>query len=490
MDKYNENIEVFALTDCHQEARKLCSLFSGIMRRVPPKGRNTLICDSGDLFKGIYDKELCVESYLELRRCLPEAKIVLAVGNNDFGFNRSDLFFLQNSAKRFNQANIHVLCANLFNIKTGAYPKWVDPYILLNINNKKVLVTSFCISYIKLQRYGLQLINPKDAFARLENAIKHIAPDLFIVLNHDLLPSSLELWDLSQKLNINIDLLIGGHEHSPVLPIADKHIYYPQAFCRNMLHFSFSKQNAGVKLDAMETIGCKDESVDCVFAARIEDFENKSGLTVPVAASVLDLERSYSDPGALGTFVADQMKIAAKTKIAMISTGYMTHALRYEAGKMLTMYNIERAFSAEVVLQKVVITAAQLKAILDNALRNRYTSRSGNTRFLQCSGNMAVECRRTENDLGEVTQIIINGEPLLNAQGKPLHQDELISCALDPFIGAGEQGFDVLRSVDKETIMRDNQLVKIKDLFIRAIREAPQHYKPGSSYPAFRLTDV
>ena len=74
MDTQDNNINLFALTDCHQEARKLCQLFSGIIHRAPQNGKNTLICDCGDLFKGIYDSNLCVESYLKLRQKLPEPK--------------------------------------------------------------------------------------------------------------------------------------------------------------------------------------------------------------------------------------------------------------------------------------------------------------------------------------------------------------------------------------------------------------------------------
>ena len=148
-----ENINIFALTDCHQEARKLCTLFSLIEKNTFENGKNTLICDCGDLFKGIYDRRLCVESYLKLRESLPEAKIVFALGNNDFGFNQENLNYLKETASVFHKANIHVLCANLFEDGSLKRPKWVDPYILLEIGGKKILVTSFCINYIKLQKW-------------------------------------------------------------------------------------------------------------------------------------------------------------------------------------------------------------------------------------------------------------------------------------------------------------------------------------------------
>ncbi|MBR1601407.1 MAG: 5'-nucleotidase C-terminal domain-containing protein [Alphaproteobacteria bacterium] len=486
----DNNIDIFALTDCHQEVRKLCCLFSGIIRRAPKNGKNTLICDCGDLFKGIYDRNLCVNSYLELRKQLPEAKIVVAVGNNDFGFNNEQFDFLVQTAKRFNQANIHLLCANVVEIDSEKYPKWVDPYILLEIGNKKILVTAFCFNLMKMQRYGLKMLDISETFINLQETIKHIAPDAFIILNHALLPSSLELCEIADKFGTSIDLLIGGHEHSILAPIPDKRIYYPQAFSRTMLKFSLNLNNHHSSLILDEEIESKKEALLPNFAPEIDKFEQKSGLTIPVAKSVLNLTRDYSNPCPLGTFVADLIKKAAKTQIAFISTGYMTHALRYEKDKILTMYNIERAYSAETMIQTAEIRADELKAIFNNALRIRYTQRYGNTRFLQCSQNVTIVCSKADNNEAVVKQIIINGEELFDINGKPKHSDETISCAFDPYIGSGELGFDVFRSLSKDTLMKDGQLIKVKDVFIQGIKEAEKKYKPGSSYPSFKISDI
>lgn len=491
MMKTQENyIDIFALTDCHQEARKLCNLFSGVIRRAQTNGKDTLICDCGDMFKGIYDKELCVNAYVQLRKKLPEAKIVIAVGNNDFGYDSASFNFLIKTAKRFHQANIHLLCANVIDLKTHKYPQWVDPYILLEMNGKKILVTAFCFNMMKMHRYGLQMLNITESFIKLQETIKHIAPDAFIVLNHALLPSSLELYDASQKYGINIDLMIGGHEHSILEPIADKRIYYPQAFSRTMLHFKMNLKNQPTDLSLSETIIANQEQLNPLFAASLDEFEQKAGLNVPVARSTLNLTRDYSNPCALGTFIADLMRKAAKTQIAMISTGFMPHALRYEKDKILTMYNVERAYSAETSLQTVNLHSSDLKTIFSNSLRTRYTQRYGNSRFLQCSQNITIYCEKSENNEAVIHQIIVNGEKLFDEEGNALHPEETISCAIDPYIGSGELGFDILRQLPKETLIKDNQLVKIKDIFLNGIKEAPKKYSEGYDYPSYKIIDV
>lgn len=490
MDTQDNNINLFALTDCHQEARKLCQLFSGIIRRVPQNGKNTLICDCGDLFKGIYDRNLCVESYLKLRQKLPEAKIVMALGNNDFGFNAESFNFLKQTIKRFNQANIHVLCANLRDIDTNSYPQWVDPYILLEINNRRILVTAFCVNYIRLQKYGLYLENIPDAFLRLKETIRYIQPDACIVLNHALMPSSLELRCLAGTHDIPLDLIIGGHEHAPLEPDVVNHIYYPSAFSRDALCFNmqfFANKRCSVNLT--EVINCKKEDTLPSFLPNIEAYENAVGLNTPIAPSILNLERQYADPCAIGSFIADLMRTAAHADLGLISTGYIVHALRYDKDKILTHYNVERAFSAKTPLQTVTIHSEDLRNIFNNALRYRYVLLSGNTRFLQASQNLTIVCERRPDNTGVVHQIYLNNEPLFDDDGKPLHPEDNIVCAVDPFIGAGELGFETFKAYPKETLMKNNLLIYIKDLFIKAIREAPKKYTEGSSYPSYKIID-
>ncbi|MBR3502142.1 MAG: metallophosphoesterase [Alphaproteobacteria bacterium] len=289
MTDTNKNINIFALTDCHQEARKLCALFSQIKENTFERGKNTLICDCGDLFKGIYDRQICVDSYLKLRSSLPEAKIVLALGNNDFGFNQEGLNFLINTASVFNKANIHVLCANLFEDGSNKRPKWVDPYILLEINGRKFMVMSFCINYIKLQKFKLKLSDIAETFAGLTETIKHISPDALIVLNHSTYDSSLKISELAEKAGINIDLIIGGHEHSPIEPNAEKHIYYPQAFSKNMLKFIYNTGEKNVKYSA-EFLS-KGIKLAAEYSAEIEEYEKKSGLNIEVAKTQLIWKR-------------------------------------------------------------------------------------------------------------------------------------------------------------------------------------------------------
>ena len=59
--------KIYALTDSHQESSNLSKLLSTIYLREKNSKEPFLILDCGDLFKGIYDKDLSVNAYLKIK---------------------------------------------------------------------------------------------------------------------------------------------------------------------------------------------------------------------------------------------------------------------------------------------------------------------------------------------------------------------------------------------------------------------------------------
>ena len=106
-------INIYAITDSHQESRNLSRLLSGIYNDRKDSDEPFLVLDGGDLFKGIYDKNLSVNAYLKLKELLPQAQIFITLGNNDFGFKKADFEYLKNTIEKFENAGINVVCANI-----------------------------------------------------------------------------------------------------------------------------------------------------------------------------------------------------------------------------------------------------------------------------------------------------------------------------------------------------------------------------------------
>ena len=484
------NIDVYALTDCHQEARRQCCLFTEILSRVSPNSQNTLICDGGDLFKGIYDRQLCVDDYLKLKKLRPNIHIVLGLGNNDFGFNLENFNYLKNTVKIFEESNIHVLCANLIDLETQKQPDWIKPYICLNIDCKKILVTAFCINQVRLQRYGISLTDSVQAFQALEPIIKTTAPDGLIIINHALMPDSQKLFTTAEKLGIDVHLIIGGHEHLAIESDPHKNIYYPQAYNKDMLHLQLNFEHlSSPSVKFVERIECTHCTPDKNLIKPIEDFEQKVGLNVPIARSTFNLEKRYTEPCSIGTFITNHMRDAAQADIGLLSTGYICRPLQYQKDKILTKYDIERSFSSNVPLQIVKADTSVLLSIFNNAVKNRYNPYSNNTRFLQCSDNIKIVCFKDSKNTGKVRQVYINNQPLLTQNGQILDKEKIFSCAIDPFIGAGELGFDAFSSLEKKTLMFEGKTLTIKNIFIKALKDAENEHGETTTYPCFQIID-
>ena len=225
---------IYALTDSHQESRNLSQLLSGIYQLEKSNNDKFLVLDAGDIFKGIYDKDLSVNAYLKIKELLPQAQIFLTLGNNDFGFKKSDFEYLKNTIKKFENAEIHMICANILDSKTQEKPNWIDTHKIIELDNQKVLITGFCLNNSCAKKFGYDLISAEESY---DNLIKTINEDYdkIIVLNHHWYTYSKALKDFAPE----IDLIIGGHEHAPIVPDYENNIFYPLSYARTLFKMDF-----------------------------------------------------------------------------------------------------------------------------------------------------------------------------------------------------------------------------------------------------------
>ena len=102
------------------------------------------------------------------------------------------------------------------------------------------------------------------------------------------------------------------------------------------------------------------------------------------------------------------------------------------------------------ILKKIEISTAELKQVFENATINRMYRDRGNSRFVQCSQNITITGKKyPETKTYKIIQININGEDLLDENQNPINPDRKFSCTIDPYIGSGEQGFEVLKTFRK-----------------------------------------
>lgn len=474
---------IYAITDSHQESNNLSRLLSGIYTYEHNNNVPFLILDCGDLFKGIYDKDLSVNAYLKIKELLPVAQIFITLGNNDFGFNKKDFEYLKSTIQQFKKAGINVICANLKNTINGKFDELTPQYKIININNTKILITGFCVNNSCAKKFGYELTQPVETF---NNLIENISEDFdkIIVLNHHWYADSKNFKEASSK---NIDLIIGGHEHSPIAPDYENNIFYPYSFARSLYRMSIED-----KIDNIEQIFIENINFIPEFETPIQEYEEKTKLKKPITKRVLNLTKCYSDPCPLGTFISDKMKEAGNTDIAFHSTGFTMYPLRLEDSRVISKYDLDKVLCATSSIEKIEISIDELKKVFENATVNRMNKTRGNSKFVQCSQNIKITGKANPlTNSYSIIQLEINGEKLLDENQKPIQPERKFTCTIDPYIGAGEQGFEVLKNIPKTKILQEGKEVKINELFYDAVKKSEIDFaKYGSNYPSFVLIDL
>lgn len=476
---------IYALTDTHQECRNLCRIFSEILRDNDSK-LPFLLLDGGDLFKGIYDKDLCVSTYLKFKKLLPNSLFFLTIGNNDFGFNEKDFEYFKNTVKIFENSGIKIVCANMKSLETGDYCDFIKRYEIANINGKKFLITGFCLNTSIIKNFGYEFESAPECFVKLIKQEVKEDYDYIIVLNHHWVDYSKKLKDYAKQNGINIDLIIGGHEHSKKEADYLNNIFYPHAFARSYYKFGFDE-----KITNVQEFACSGVDILPEFEYDLLNYEEKTELYKPLCKRVLNLFKYYSEPCALGTFISDNMCRVAKTDIAFHSTGFTMYPLKTEDSDVITKYDFEKVICAPTPIVKIDINIAQLKQVFENATLNRMYKNNGNARFVQCSQNIEITGKGDKiNNTYKIIQIKINGEKLLDEYQNPI-DTRIYTCATDKFIASGEQGFEVLKNIPYKIVYDEfGAEIPINKLLYNSLLLAQEKYPPNSEYPTFSLTDL
>ena len=471
---------IYALTDSHQESRNLSLALSGIYQFEKDHHDKFLILDAGDIFKGIYDKNLSVNAYLKIKELLPQAQIFLTLGNNDFGFKKSDFEYLKDTIKKFKNTEIHMICANILDSKTQERPNWIDTHKIIELDNQKILITGFCLNNSCAKKFGYDLISAEESY---DNLIKTIDEDYdkIIILYHHWYTYSKALKNFAPE----IDLIIGGHEHSPITPDYENNIFYPLSFARTLFRMDFGKNIENIK-----QIEVNEFSFTPEFERPIIEYEKATNLKTPIAKRVLNLTKKYSDACPLGTFISDAMRKTGNTDIAFHSTGFTMYPMRLEDSEFITKYDIDQVICAESTIEKIEITSAQLKEVFENTTIFRMHKDRGNQKFLQCSQNMSIQGKHFRNKEYKIVQITINGENLLDKNSNPINPNRTFSCTIDPYIGAGEQGFTVLKNLPKTKVLQQGQEIPLNKLFKNALIEAEKNFDGNPNYPCFEYLDL
>ncbi|MCM1339259.1 MAG: 5'-nucleotidase C-terminal domain-containing protein [Muribaculaceae bacterium] len=483
---FNGKTKIYAISDSHQETRKTRAFLSNILNESK-NDDNVLLLNCGDIFKGIYPKDLERDSYIKMKDAKPDIEIVATLGNNDFGFNKESLDYLIDTLKKFNNKGIQTVCANIFN-SDGTRPQWLKPYTIVQRDGDKTLITGFCIDNINTARFGIVPKKQMQVIREIEQAILKEKPDNVIILNHDYMDSSKELVKTCKEHGINVDVTIGGHDHDFVPPDTDLNIYYPQSFSDSMYKLDLINNNGRKEVKNVTMINQDNLKVDEVFESELSEYEKASGLLENIAPYTLHLPKQYSKPCPLGSFLADEMMKAADADIAFFSTGFLMKPMEYRPDSSITNYLFKKTMIADTPIKTVELNPKQLKEVFQHALKTNGYGNS-NPRFLQCSNNIKVEgADNPELGIWEIKQIYINDKPILGNDSNS--QAKKYKCTIDSYIAEGGQGFSMLQNAPKNDVKIDGEIIRINDVLKNGLKNAASKYPKGMQYPEFELVEV
>lgn len=490
-----------ALTDSHQEARLECELLTKIGQDAK-KQNNILLLNGGDLFGGVYSRDLMVDAYLKFKEQNPNVEVVMTIGNNDPisskdkyapknpDDNRSSIEFFKDTIKKFEEKGIHVVCANLEDKDTGKCPDWIKPYEIVERDGDRIFVTGFCIDRLPSKALNINVTGQNEAFDKLKTAIEEEKPDSIIVLNHDYSNTSTKLFNYAKMQGIKIDLIVGGHDHDNPDTTPEINLYCPKVFSKSMYEMDLQIRDNVNKLMHIKETKSGNLPVDEEYESILRPYEEKSGILDKVAPHVLNLPKLYAHPGALGTFIADEMKEITGTDAAFFASNVVRVPLYYKENSDILNYDTRKIITFDSTVQKADLTPDELKEVLYSAVENRLSLGEQNARFLQCSSNLKIEGEGNSKDKTySIKQIYLNGEPLFDKKGNALEPSKKISCAFDNYIPTDGRS-KALFEADRKNVIIDGKKLRIDEVLKRGLQSAEGRFEKGTTYPKFELKET
>lgn len=141
-----------------------------------------------------------------------------ALGNHEFDFKIDGLI------QRAEQMDFPILCANIHNRIDGQIPSFVEPYMMLNINDVKIGIlglANIVTALINFPAVGenFEFTSYTSAIEKYVPVLKNEGADIIIIIGHICDDEMENLAPIAKTHGVSI--IGGGHCHSPLLKIVD-----------------------------------------------------------------------------------------------------------------------------------------------------------------------------------------------------------------------------------------------------------------------------
>lgn len=423
-----------------------------IERKRAENPGGTLLLSAGDMFQGSPISNLFGgESVMEVMNVLRFDAMTL--GNHEFDWGQEALLRLKSLAE------FPFLSAN---IRDSAGNRWgeVKPYVLLTRKGLKIAVigvtTTETPQTTKASNVaGLRFQDPVTFLPAVVKETRQEGADLVVVLSHMGLDADMELASRVE----GIDVIVGGHSHTAVMnPVVERGTVIVQAGSYGAYlgvlelrvdphtHkvISYTRNN-----ELHVVLAGPDAPWDQKVAQMVAKYNDriKDELSQALGDTTVDLVRNPRDESNIGDLIADAMREATGSEIAIQNGGGIRADI--PTGR-ITLQEVLTVLPFDNVLITMDLKGDQLLQILkENASTDRKT--------LQISG-MTVQYDLKDAAKGGALQVRV-GE-------HPLDPDRVYRVTTNDFLAAGGDHFTGFTE-GKNVVYGDT----LRDVFVTYLRK-------------------
>lgn len=384
------------------------------------------------------------------------------LGNHEFDIKTADLL------QRIEESKFTWLGANVFDTKTGKIFAETPPFVIREFGGVKIGFVGFLLPETKETSSVEGHIEIRDYCAAAKGVVPKMraaGANVVVALTH------MFMWQ-DKKLAgcADIDLILGGHEHTLLQSSANgTPIFKMWADAREVGKFDLFIDKRTGRLSSMdwEIIPVTDEIPDAPeFAPVAEKYKGiTEELAVKIGATSVPLdalsESNRTKETDIGNFIADAYRKAADADIAIVNGGSIRADLAYNPGP-LTKRDVLSMLPFNNPIVKIEITGKTLMEALEHGVaRSREDSEPG--RFPQVSGiKFTFDANR------------LPGQRVVDAyvDGKRVMDEAVYTLATSDFlVTRGGDGYTMFG--DAKVLIDAEHARKDSEVFEEAIRSAP-----------------
>lgn len=357
-------------------------------------------------------------------------------GNHEFDFGPDVL------KERMKESKFGWIAANVIEKSTGKPFGGAEPFVIREFGGVKIGIFGLVLPETKsLSRAGadVEFLNPCDTAKSMVSEIHKRGAKVVVALTHLTMKEDKEVARCS-----DVDLIIGGHEHTLLESSAGgAPILKMTADARELGRIDLNISQSTGELSSIDwkVIPVTSETAeDPVFTSVYRKYASLlAELARPVGRTAVALdartEESRSQETNLGNFIADSFRKTALADVALVNGGSIRADEVIRAGR-LTMRDVLSILPFKNKLIKIEVTGALLKETLEHGV-SRVAPNAQPGGFPQVSGiQYSYDASRRAGD--RIVELKVNGQKV-NPQSK-------YSLATTTFVALdGGDGYSMLK---------------------------------------------